>query len=523
MATTPMTSRMRHALSPAERWMQLRRAKPPIHSTYAPPHRVSFRSRTLLLTMLPLLIAFYIIYHITHFQELVPEPRLLYSRTLPTFGRVSMNGTAPSMVILSADNQIHARSEFITIYRPFLLVKRSQASEITQNNHVLVPATLRGNQDKLLGKRTTLCTSFDGTVTLNTPQCLEHARSLKVADPSVTYGRILQLSEEESGFQRASSFSCSNASIAILPISSQDEDMFHLLPKLLLAYTVIQRTRHTAHWLRVPPVHGVVLLAHPFRVFQLLRPGAGTLQSSLAISLLARNRINVAVVRTLDELPTACFASGLILGTLSDRIALPDTALGSEGGYDGNAPQHQPLSSDALSLRNVALGKQIASRPIQNKLLYVIAGPDGSAALTAEADTALRNGLRAISRREGIELVVFDIASERLSFKDHAKRFADSSVIVGVHGPDLAMAVFAPKGAALIEVIPNTRRSTELYSSVSAAGLDYVKIVLGENGNSGPPYSVTELERETLLHFVSDKVHAGKERSADEVRDVTIH
>jgi len=261
------------------------------------------------------------------------------------------------------------------------------------------------------------------------------------------------------------------------------------------------------------------------RVFQLLRPGAGTLHSSLATAVLTHNNVHVSVVQSVRELSASCFSAGLIVGSLFNRLSLPDTALGSSGGYDGKSSEEPPLSSDLLALREVALPKELSSQTMRNKLLYIMDEPEGGSGLTPLSDSALQDGLRAISRKEGIELVILDISAERLNFREHASKFADASVIVGVHGPALAMAVFAPRGAGLIEIRP--RRfddpTTNLYESIRSTGVDYVKVDIGTTADKTMQHKLNEAERETVLHFVADHVHAGKQRSASLVRDITIN
>lgn len=64
------------------------------------------------------------------------------------------------------------------------------------------------------------------------------------------------------------------------------------------------------------------------------------------------------------------------------------------------------------------------------------------------------------------------------------RAFADAAVVVGFHGAGLALATFAPRGAAVVEIEPEDH-SLELFGSLKAAGLRYSRVQLGKGSRDG--------------------------------------
>lgn len=537
--TAPMTptqaprtpsSRMRHTLSPAERWNQLRRAKDTTRALM--PRRKRSRATLVCLFALPVVTILFVLLMLRRRGDGLPTTGPTYARRLPSYESVTGNFTAPSLRILGADSPKDAsvtRKEFLAIYRPLLFVRRTgevvRAGETGSAESHTVAATLRGDPHQLTGRRLIQCVTFDGGVSHRGSECLQHARTLAVQKSTLSYDAITANARAGDGH----GLTCTNKSVIVIPLSKEDSDLRYLLPRLMMGYAALQRAKYTTRWLGIPPVQAIVLVASPIHVFQLLRPGAGTIHSSLAHALLTRDYVDVAVVRSVRELTKSCFAAGIVVGGLHDRLAIPDSAIGNDGGYLGTLPRENPLSSDALALRKVVLGKEKAEIKMRNKLLFVLdegssnedgGSASGSGSLSPSATYAVRSGLRAISKREGIELAVLDVAAERLPFAQLAEKFADVSVVVGVHSNTMALCMFLPPGASVVEMAPRKIESArKLYAGLDAAGVDYVHVALAAKGT---PYNLANVELETLLHFVEERVQKGKQRTAQNVGDIVL-
>lgn len=387
----------------------------------------------------------------------------LYSRILPVLPQEDANYTSAHTLLRTSSHS----DQFIAIHKPFILRSlphRRIRPLIVLRNH------------------TTNCTSLDfGVIALPRKVCRARANALTTPTQRLSFPLLIAHSQQT----LPPTLCTKDASIAFLPLLPDDMKPINLLKRLLLAHVVLTRAR--SPWLsHAPSVKALVIIASHEPLYRAIRPRSATAISKLAQTLLAGP--SIAVVRTLDELRAGCYGAGIVIGGLHNRLAIRDAL-------------NTTLSKPALALRDVVLHTP-AAPPMRNRLVYV------SMADGLGGEQRVIDALQDVARVEGIEFVVIG-APLQFSYIHH---FANASVIVGVASDILALApVSGARGAVLVEIaLPGTRST--LFRSVTAYGIDYLKIPVSAN--------VSDVDTQLLRHFVADKVHIGKARVQRTVTNV---
>lgn len=103
-------------------------------------------------------------------------------------------------------------------------------------------------------------------------------------------------------------------------------------------------------------------------------------------------------------------------------------------------------------------------------------------------------------------------------FDDLLAYVDDAIVIVGLHGPGLALSVFAPsRGSCLVEIMPQ-KEASYLYESVRSYGLDYVRVKLSANPAQWFMHSRLVLSASDLRVIestITEKVLSGRQLVAE--------
>lgn len=277
--------------------------------------------------------------------------------------------------------------------------------------------------------------------------------------------------------------------------------------KLLMAFTALQRARHSSTWLNVPPVRTVVLVAGNKRSQDQF--SGRTFHASAARALLAHAAVDVVVMRAGEKLPrhadhgAACYAAGAMLMSHANRFAFPDALLGM--GYDGRGPQEAPLASDGLALRGSVFPEVPAMRM---KVLYVARKVGEIRGFNRKSEEAMRGMLREVTKEAGFELSVFEGMGSKNLFLEQIGYFSDASLIVGFHGAGLALATLAPRGAVLVEIKPEDHQMW-LFGNLASSGLDYAMFKLSKGTREKVGYAsvllegdLTRLRRLLLNHLL---------------------
>ncbi len=274
---------------------------------------------------------------------------------------------------------------------------------------------------------------------------------------------------------------CAPGTTVVVALSWRDYNVCHIMMRLLLAHTVTQRARHTPHWLRVPAVRRVVVLAGSDQNLRHLTSPA-RFHAGFVHALFTNHGVQVVIVRTLDEVAKnyPCYATAVFVGSHSNRFAFPDTVLGANAGYDRARPganmtsRPHPISSDALALRAHVFGPR--AKKMRFKLLYVYRGGGARRRWSKTGERNMDKLLRRVTRETGAEFVTFK-PSRGETFHTQVAHFEDACVIVGLHGAGLALSVFAPRSAALVEIEP-VYHFLPLFRSVRSSGIAYDMIQL---------------------------------------------
>lgn len=249
--------------------------------------------------------------------------------------------------------------------------------------------------------------------------------------------------------------------------------------KLLMAFTVLQRARHSPSWLAIPPIQTVVLVTASASRHSILF--GSTFHAGAARALLARAGVEVVVLRAGAPLtrrrrgerlpvPSAqCYAAGATLKSHANRFAFPDALL--DVGYDGESPRPAPLASDGLALRDSVFGRGKAPA-MRRKLLYVARRVGKRRSFTKRGEVVMRKMLGEVAEATGFQLSVFEGMGMKTPFFKQVAFFADASVVVGFHGAGLALCALAPRGAVLVEIEPEDH-AEYLFGNLISSGLEH--------------------------------------------------
>ena len=157
------------------------------------------------------------------------------------------------------------------------------------------------------------------------------------------------------------------------------------------------------------------------------------------------------------------------------------------------------LPTHCLTSRNLLLGARIVAEALAKNsgpekgsstssfLCYAVRRDTSMRKLRSSLDEELTALLKRVAKRFGVELREFD--GSKVSFKDAVKTFANSAVVVGVHGAALANVLFSRPGSTLIELGFNAPVSRHYEHLARALDVDYVKIkLLGDEHAMGAEY-----------------------------------
>jgi capsular polysaccharide biosynthesis protein len=89
----------------------------------------------------------------------------------------------------------------------------------------------------------------------------------------------------------------------------------------------------------------------------------------------------------------------------------------------------------------------------------------------------------------------------------------DASLVIGIHGAGLTLAVFAPTNASsLLEIVPKGF-ALDLFGAVTSYGLDYSKVLLSEHGTKRMVnIGLRRKDKEKLKSKIMAMVQAGKSK-----------
>lgn len=283
------------------------------------------------------------------------------------------------------------------------------------------------------------------------------------------------------------------------PHVTQDLNACHWLMRILLAWHVVQRARHNPSYLPVSRRQVLVLVCEDkMKICPYLSSASSrdSLHVGLLRALFFSRGVPVVVAHSAADLqPARCFQSGVVLVSFANRFAFPDAELGDNMSYGGAASLPAPLSTDALALRAAVFAPQPPPR-MRRKLLYVARAASGRRSFSLAAEADFRAMLRRVAAAEGAELHVFEGRAPYPGFKAQVGLYADASVVVGIHGAGLALCVFAPRDAAVVEIWPHGF-ALGLFGNLRSFGLQYDLVKL-RNGSQG------KMERVNLL-FEEDR------------------
>lgn len=363
--------------------------------------------------------------------------------------------------VLMRRTPLRSRSEVLRVHRPFVIGTLQQ----------------RPSNESL--RRWLHCTDFSKSITIPTRSCLEFLTPKGDEHVDSSYGMVAARAPH----RRFNRTSCSTGSALIVPLHLRDKNVSNLLMKFLLAFSVYKRAVFSPGWLEIPPVESVIVLASPPLQALFLNNGS-SFHSGLLEALFTQHGVNVVIRRGLGKLEARyrCFGAGVFVGRFANRFAYPDAELGETSSYYGLSALPFPLSSDALVLR----AHIFKERPVPKKrfkVVYVARKAGKRCTWTKSSELEMRSMLREVSWKNGAQLVVFEGGSE-MGFEQQIRFFTDAAIVVGFHGDGLALSVFAPRGAKVIEIEPEYLTS-DMFGLVQSSGLSYELIRLAKGSSNG--------------------------------------
>eukprot|EP00171_Calliarthron_tuberculosum_P010403 IDg10403t1 len=403
----------------------------------------------------------------------------------PRFQLSPSRFSAPSSTLLVSRldrNGVRSLGESIRIHRPFIFNSAAVATgpSTVLNNHTLV------------------CMTYDKRLQVPAPKCRKYLNAQVWDGTGLDYGKVLANSKHAT----RDDLRCTNTTTVVINIMWRDMNVCHYLMKMLLAFAVMQRAQHDPDWLSVPPVSTVVLVSNRRDIFQAIRPGKEeTFHIGLQRVLFTSKGVDVIATRSLTALKyrsSLCFQAGVIVGSFANRFAFPDIQLGATAGYNDTASLRAPFGSDALALQGPPLVFHAFSR-----------------AFSSRGEAVMRAMLRDVAKEEGVDLYVFEHRRPAALFWEQVGAFADASVIVGFHGAGLSLGVFAPRGAALVEIEPDYHQ-LDLFGRLETGGMDYERLILskGTSEKWGYTSNLVESDCKRLKRAIRDSVRKRKKRIA---------
>jgi Glycosyltransferase 61 len=313
----------------------------------------------------------------------------------------------------------------------------------------------------------------------------------------------------------------------IISLHERDTNICHITMRLLLAYAVTRRT-WTLFGEDVRNVSTIILVTLPQlqRVMHVKPSGALSYHAGLLNFLFLRRGIQVLTPTSLSELvgwervegvssQATCFPSVVQIGSFANKFAFADKSIARAASNKLKPELEYPLSSDAVAMRKDVLPR--GAPPMENRIVYIARDIGESRSFSNLAEKHFRKLLGRVAKTADAELAVFagngigapsvcwdlflgfqkyhTILSDAQwphdffssfrqipphQFLEQVEVTANASLIVGLHGAGLTLAVFAPPGSCLVEIMP-PNFVMRLFESVSSGGLNYVKLTM-----SGP-------------------------------------
>ena len=319
------------------------------------------------------------------------------------------------------------------------------------------------------------CQDFSGTQSISKQECERFLNLQTFHNTHASYESVLARTSMKQPSK------CEPGTSIIIALSWRDYNVCHIMMKLLFAHTITQRVKYTPKWLNIPSVKRVILLGDATRL-RYFDKSPEKFHLGFAQSLFTKHGIDFVTTGSIDTISNsnACYEVGVFLGSLANRFAFADRTIGENAGYNisqtGIPSRKFPLSSDAVSFRNYVFGKR--AKPMKLKVVYVFRGGKARRRWTDSGSVKMDALLRRVTKEVGAELVVFK-PKRGDGFYKQVSQFEDAAVIIGIHGAGLALSIFAPNDAALIEIEP-AYHSLSLFKSVAASGLSHDMIRLSK-------------------------------------------
>lgn len=395
------------------------------------------------------------------------------------------NATSSKARKRNGSNVSNLSSEDVIVSKVHVLMQKTplrSRSEVLRIHHPLVIGNLQRAPSNSTLSRELRCTDFSKSVIVSAKACLELLTPKGDEHVDSSLAKVAARASSRS----INRTTCNKGSALIVPINWRDRSVCHLLQKFLFGFTVFKRAVFSPEWLDIPPVETVIVLISPQLESIFVDPKS--FHSGLLEALFVQHGVSVVFRRGLGKLEAKyrCFAAGVFIGSYANRFAYSDAELGPNSSYYGLSPLPFPLASDALVLRaHVFKERRVPKKRF--KVLYVARRTGWQHTWTQKSEPEVRSMLRQVAWQNGAQFSVFEGDTGK-GFAEQIRYFVDAAIIIGFHGAGLALGVFAPRGAKLIEIEPEYH-SMNIFGHLRSSGLSYEVVRLSKGSSNGSLHS----------------------------------